>query len=321
MRLAAFGRGITGDEDARYLHVVVLLHQPDGVGYGIELGPVVLVVGYYPVTVLAELKACGTRLCTHLHRFRLRRDGIETILRYELRQHAGHQQRFRLAFAAIHAAVHLFAHFDTPFEHPALVGQRGGVIVNLLPAVAAPDDYLRFTVVIGRQLHAFEAPGTQIHIVSRLTVHHNRRKGGLPAAVARHEHGCQRHRVLRSEPHFAQVHRHRQAYLAGLFLDRPVADFDGRKIGNLLSALLGMRRRRAARQYQQKCAVSVFHRFIVLLFNYVDERNAYLRRAEVVFGIGTAKGSAGHAVVFVVVGIDISHTYRRLQVPPAAYNP
>src|SRR5699024_3537853 len=60
VRLAAFGRSVAGNVNARYLYVVVLLHQPYGVGYGVELGPVVLITGNNPVAVLAELESRGT---------------------------------------------------------------------------------------------------------------------------------------------------------------------------------------------------------------------------------------------------------------------
>ena len=88
-----------------------------------------------------------------------------------------------------------------------------------------------------REFHAFEALRPQIDLVTGLAVDDNRGKGDFAVAVRRHEHGCQRHGVLRADFGIAQIHGHFQFDRAALPYDTSLTDSDR---GQVTGFVLGM---------------------------------------------------------------------------------
>ena len=99
-----------------------------------------------------------------------------------------------------------------------------------------------------REFHAFEALRPQIDLVAGLAVDDNRGKGDFPVAVRRHEHGRQRHGVLRADFGLAQIHGHRQLDRAVPLDDTSLTDSDR---GQVTGFVLGMQHHGATCQYQQ----------------------------------------------------------------------
>ena len=115
----------------------------------------------------------------------------------------------------------------------------------LLAAVAY--DYLRGIIMERGELHAFEPLRPQVNLVAGLAVDDYRRKGYFAATVRRHEYGCQRHGVLRTDFRFAQIDGHLQLYRAALFDNPSLTNPDQRQVTGFI---LGMQHHGTTCQYQ-----------------------------------------------------------------------
>lgn len=91
--------------------------------------------------------------------------------------------------------------------------------------------------MIRREFHAFEALRPQVNLVAGLAVDDNRWKGYFAAAVRRHEHGRQRHGVLRADFGLAQIDGHCQLDRAALLDNTSLTDSDR---GQVTGFVLGM---------------------------------------------------------------------------------